>query len=67
MQVEDGWVDAMDCIGPRYLTFIVFKVLCPRGIVVIYSFTLDYIYDPIVDESSYHVLISFCISRVEVS
>jgi hypothetical protein len=34
-QVEDGRVDATDCIGPCYPTFVVFNVLCPRGIVVI--------------------------------
>jgi hypothetical protein len=34
-QVEDGWVDAMGCIGPFYPTFAVFNVLGPRGIVVI--------------------------------
>jgi hypothetical protein len=34
-QVEDGRVDAMDCVGHYYLTFVVFNVLGPRGIIVI--------------------------------
>jgi hypothetical protein len=34
-QVEDGRVIAMGCIGPCYLTFAIFNVLVPRGIVVI--------------------------------
>jgi hypothetical protein len=33
-QVEDGWVDPMGCVGPCYSYFIVFYVLCSRGIVV---------------------------------
>jgi hypothetical protein len=33
--VEDGWVDAMGCIGPCYPCFGVFILLSPRGIVVI--------------------------------
>jgi hypothetical protein len=33
-QVEDGWVDAMGCIGPFYSYFAVFIVLGPRGILV---------------------------------
>jgi hypothetical protein len=34
-QVEDGRVDATGCIEPYYLTFTVFNVLGPTGIVVI--------------------------------
>jgi hypothetical protein len=34
-QVEDGRVDAMDCVGPCYPTFAVFNVLYARGIIVI--------------------------------
>jgi hypothetical protein len=34
-QVEDGWIDATDCVGFCYPTFAVFNVLDPRGIVVI--------------------------------
>jgi hypothetical protein len=34
-QVEDGQVDATDCVGPCYLTFTIFNVLGLRGIVVI--------------------------------
>jgi hypothetical protein len=34
-QIEDGRVDAMGCIRLCYLTFPVFNVLGPRGIVVI--------------------------------
>jgi hypothetical protein len=34
-QVEDGWVNAMGCVGPCYPTFAVFNALGPRGIVVI--------------------------------
>jgi hypothetical protein len=34
-QVEDERVDATGWVGPCYLTFAVFNVLCPRGIVVI--------------------------------
>jgi hypothetical protein len=34
-QVEDGRVDAMDCIGPCYPTFAIFNVLSPTSIVVI--------------------------------
>jgi hypothetical protein len=33
-QVEDGWVDAMGCVGPCYPYFSVFYVLGPKGIVV---------------------------------
>jgi hypothetical protein len=36
-QVKDGWVDATGCIRLFYHTFVVFNILCPRGIVVIYS------------------------------
>jgi hypothetical protein len=32
-QVEDGLVDAMDCVGPCYPTFVIFNVLDSRGIV----------------------------------
>jgi hypothetical protein len=34
-QVEDGRVDAMDCVESCYPCFIIFNVLGPRGIVVI--------------------------------
>jgi hypothetical protein len=34
-QVENGWVDAMNCVGPYYPTFTVFNVLGHRSIVVI--------------------------------
>jgi hypothetical protein len=34
VQAEDGRVDAMDCIGPFYPTFVVFYVLGPRGCLV---------------------------------
>jgi hypothetical protein len=30
-QVEDGWVNAMGCIGPCSPCFVVFFVLCPRA------------------------------------
>jgi hypothetical protein len=33
-QVEDGWVDAMGCVGPFYPKIVVFYVLCPRGSLV---------------------------------
>jgi hypothetical protein len=35
MQVEDGRIDATDCVEPCHPTFIIFNVLGPRGIVVI--------------------------------
>jgi hypothetical protein len=35
-QVEDGRVDATDYVGPCYHIFIIFNVIDPRGIVVIY-------------------------------
>jgi hypothetical protein len=38
MQVEDGRVDAMDCVGPYYHIFAVFNGLVHRSIVVIYPF-----------------------------
>jgi hypothetical protein len=28
---EDGWVDAMACVGPFYPKIIIFYVLGPRG------------------------------------
>jgi hypothetical protein len=31
-EVEDGWVDAMDCVGPYYPYFIVFIVLDLRDV-----------------------------------
>jgi hypothetical protein len=34
-QVEDGWVNAIGCVGPCYPTFVIFNILGPRGIVVI--------------------------------
>jgi hypothetical protein len=33
-EAEDGRVNAMGCVGPFYLTFVVFIVLVPMGIVV---------------------------------
>jgi hypothetical protein len=33
-EVEDEWVDAMDCIRPFYLYFVIFIVLDTRGILV---------------------------------
>jgi hypothetical protein len=33
-QVEDGRVDAMDCVGPCYSYFVIFYVLGHKGIVV---------------------------------
>jgi hypothetical protein len=33
-QVEDGWVDVMNCVRPCYAYFTVFYVLGPRGIIV---------------------------------
>jgi hypothetical protein len=33
-EAEDGRVNAMGCVRPFYLTFIVFIVLVPMGIVV---------------------------------
>jgi hypothetical protein len=32
-QVEDGWVDAIGCVGPWYPYFVVFYVLGFRGII----------------------------------
>jgi hypothetical protein len=34
-QIEDGWVNATDCIGPYSPSFVVFNVLVTRGTVVI--------------------------------
>jgi hypothetical protein len=34
VEAEDGWVDAMGCIGPLYPNFAVFVVLDHRGILV---------------------------------
>jgi hypothetical protein len=39
-QVEDGRIDAMDCVGPCYPYFVVFILLDLRSIVVSYSFCL---------------------------
>jgi hypothetical protein len=61
-QVEDGRVDATDCVRPCYPTFVIFNVLGPRGIVVIYPFAWAYIYDPRVDGAPCHFPISFHIS-----
>jgi hypothetical protein len=36
VETEDGWVDAMGCIGPFYPNFAVFYVLAPREILVFY-------------------------------
>jgi hypothetical protein len=33
-EVEDGWVDAMGCIGLFYHNFVVSIILAPRGILV---------------------------------
>jgi hypothetical protein len=35
-EVKDGWIDAMGCIGLFYLNFVVFVVIGPRGILVIW-------------------------------
>jgi hypothetical protein len=42
-QVEDGWVDVMDYVGPCYTTFAGFNILGPSGIVVFYPFAWAYI------------------------
>jgi hypothetical protein len=34
VEAEDRWVDATGCIGPFYLNFIIFYVLCVRDILV---------------------------------
>jgi hypothetical protein len=34
VEAEDGWIDAMGCVGPYYPYFIIFYVLCFRGILV---------------------------------
>jgi hypothetical protein len=39
-QIEDGWVDAMGCIGLYYPYFAVFIVLDRRGIFVFLVFCL---------------------------
>jgi hypothetical protein len=31
VEADDGWVDAMGCVGPFYPKTIVFYVLGPRG------------------------------------
>jgi hypothetical protein len=31
VEADDGWVDAMGCVGPFYPKIIVFYVLGPRG------------------------------------
>jgi hypothetical protein len=41
-QVEDGRIDAMDCVGLCYPCFIVFFVLVPRGVLVFYYFAWAY-------------------------
>jgi hypothetical protein len=61
-QVEDGRVDATDCVGPCYPAFTIFNVLGPRGIVVIYPFAWTYIEDPRVDGVPCLFPISFRIS-----
>jgi hypothetical protein len=33
-EVEDEWVDVMDCIRPFYPYFVIFIILGPRGILV---------------------------------
>jgi hypothetical protein len=37
-QVEDGWIDAMGCVGPYYPTFAVFNVLGSRGSLPLLNF-----------------------------
>jgi hypothetical protein len=37
-QAEDGRVDVTGCVGPCYPCFVVFFLLGPRGVVVIYLF-----------------------------
>jgi hypothetical protein len=39
-QIEDGWVDAMGCVGLYYPYFAVFIVLDRRGIFVFLVFCL---------------------------
>jgi hypothetical protein len=34
VEAEDGWVDAAGYVRPFYPNFIIFYVLCPRGILV---------------------------------
>jgi hypothetical protein len=40
VKAENRYVDAMGCIGPFYLNFVVFYVLGPRGILVFLVFYL---------------------------
>jgi hypothetical protein len=42
VEAEDEQVNAMGCVGPFYPKFTTFYVLCPRGILVFYSFTWAY-------------------------
>jgi hypothetical protein len=42
VEAENGWVDVTGYIGPFYPNFIVFYVLDPRGILLIYSFAWAY-------------------------
>jgi hypothetical protein len=39
-QIDDGWVDAMGCVGPYYPYFTIFIILYPSGIVVLLVFCL---------------------------
>jgi hypothetical protein len=67
MQVKDERVDTMNRVGSCYPTFTVFNVLCNRDIVVFWSFSWAYIYDP----RSMMLLITsqfyFVFARVEVT
>jgi hypothetical protein len=39
-EVKDGWVDAMDCVGPYYPCFTVFIILGLRDILFFLVFSL---------------------------
>jgi hypothetical protein len=66
-QAEVERVDATDCVGPCYDCFVVFLLLGPRGIVVILSFCLSLYIGPQRVGALCHFLISFIVSRLEVS
>jgi hypothetical protein len=34
VEVEDGWVDTIGCVGPLYLKIIISSVLGPKRVVV---------------------------------
>jgi hypothetical protein len=66
-QVEDGLVDATDCVGLCYHIFTVFYILDSSSILVIYPFVWSYIYDPREIELLDTFQFYFCIYRIEVS